>query len=65
MSNPKAVTVFIFGLFLPISLSRMKVDWCKFVLVISLRSRKLMIQKFVHLRSGSFDDTKIDHIEIC
>jgi len=24
-----------------------------------------MIQKFVHLRSGWFDDTKIDHTEIC
>jgi len=52
VSNPKVVTVFIFGLFFPISLSRTKVDWCKFVLVISLRSRRLMIQKFVHFRSG-------------
>jgi len=52
--NPKDVTIFIFGLFFPISLSRMKVDWCKFVLVVSLRSRKLMLQKFVHFRSCWF-----------
>jgi len=54
VSNPKVVTVFIFGLFFSILLSRTKVDWCKFVLVIFLRSKKLMIQKFVHLRSGWF-----------
>jgi len=36
VSNPKVVTVFIFGLFFPIiSLSCTKVDWCKFVLVMS------------------------------
>jgi len=49
VSIPKGVTVFIFCLFFFISLTRTKIDWCKFVLVISLRSKKLMIQKFVHL----------------